>query len=104
MYKRIFRSLLAHWDAETAHDRGLNALTLAMRMPGLRRLCARLLCARDPRLVVHAFGCRFSNPVGLAAGFDKEARHFEDLAALGFGFVEVGTATAYKQVGNPRPR
>src|SRR5690606_897578 len=59
---------------------------------------------RDPRLETTAFGVRFPNPLGLAAGFDKDARWFHDLGALGFGFVEVGTLTGEAQPGNPKPR
>jgi len=59
---------------------------------------------RDPALEVEAFGIRFPNPVGLAAGFDKTGEHFNALGALGFGFVEIGTVTAEAQPGNPRPR
>jgi dihydroorotate dehydrogenase len=70
----------------------------------VRRLVARALAPRDPALAVHALGLDFPSPLGLAAGFDKDAGHVDALAALGFGFVEIGTVTAHGQPGNPRPR
>lgn len=66
----------------------------------MRRLCV----PRDQALHVHALGLDFPSPLGLAAGFDKDAAHVDALAALGFGFVEIGTVTAKAQDGNPRPR
>jgi len=63
-----------------------------------------LYAAEDPRLVREVFGLRFKNPIGLAAGFDKNAVHVEDMAALGFGFVEIGTVTPKPQPGNDKPR
>jgi dihydroorotate dehydrogenase len=70
----------------------------------VRRLVARALAPRDPALAVNALGLDFPSPLGLAAGFDKDAGHVDALAALGFGFVEIGTVTAHGQPGNPRPR
>ena len=73
-------------------------------MPGAAWLLGRWLAPRDPVLRVRALGLEFPGPLGLAAGFDKDARGTRGLAALGFGFVEVGTVTARAQPGNPRPR
>jgi dihydroorotate dehydrogenase len=73
-------------------------------VPPVRWAAARWLAPRDPVLRVSAFGLELPSPLGLAAGFDKDARHVEALGALGFGFVEVGTVTAVGQPGNPRPR
>lgn len=70
----------------------------------LRALARALLVPRDPRLRVHALGLDFASPLGLAAGFDKDATAFDAYASLGFGFVEVGTITAHGQPGNERPR
>lgn len=67
-------------------------------------LARRLLRTSDPRLAIDALGLHFAHPVGLAAGFDKNATAYEALAALGFGFVEVGTVTGQAQPGNPKPR
>lgn len=75
-----------------------------MAIAPLRALTGRLLGPRDPRLRVRALGLDVASPLGLAAGFDKDATGFAGLAALGFGFVEVGTITAHGQPGNPRPR
>ena len=73
-------------------------------MPGVAWLLRRWLGPRDPVLRVRALGLEFPGPLGLAAGFDKDARATRGLGALGFGFVEVGTVTAQAQPGNPRPR
>jgi len=75
-----------------------------MAVPGVRALARRRLVPRDAALRVRALGLDLPSPVGLAAGFDKDACAFEELGALGFGFVEVGTITAEPQPGNPRPR
>lgn len=82
-------------DPETAHGLAIRALSA---------LPARPLPVDDPRLAVNAFGLAFPNPVGLAAGFDKEAEVPDALLGAGFGFVEVGTITPRPQPGNPRPR
>jgi dihydroorotate dehydrogenase len=70
----------------------------------VRRAVRRALAPDDPALHVHALGLDFPSPLGLAAGFDKDAGHVDALSALGFGFVEIGTVTAQGQPGNPRPR
>ncbi len=88
--------LLRRLPAETAHRSALRALELGL-VP-VPRLGA------DPILRIHAFGRKLSNPVGLAAGFDKNARAFTRIARQGFGFVEVGGITPRPQTGNPRPR
>ena len=88
--------LLRLLDAETAHRLGLQGLRLG--------LAGRDRTPPDPRLAVSALGLTFSNPIGLAAGFDKNAEALAPLAGLGFGFVEAGTVTPRPQPGNPRPR
>ena len=95
----LARPLLFCLDAERAHDLGLQAIELAWR-GGLNPL----LATRPAPLPVDAFGLRFENPVGLAAGLDKNGAHIDALAALGFGFIEVGTTTPRPQPGNPKPR
>jgi len=100
----LIRSLLFALDAERAHHLSMRLFAGAMRVPPLRRLTARLFRIEDPRLRVSRFGIDFPTPVGLAAGFDKDAEYFDALAALGFGFIEVGTLTGQPQPGNPRPR
>lgn len=97
------RSALFRLDPERAHEWATGLLSLAQGSSFLQR---RLAPDRDPdpRLATTAFGVQFPGPVGLAAGFDKHARCFEALLALGFGHVEVGTVTPRPQEGNPRPR
>jgi dihydroorotate dehydrogenase len=95
----LARPLLFCLDAERAHDLGLVAIEAAYRTG-----TNRLLAAKQEPLPVDAFGLRFDNPVGLAAGLDKNGAHVDALAALGFGFIEVGTTTPRPQAGNPKPR
>jgi dihydroorotate dehydrogenase len=87
--------LMRHLDAEDAHRLAIAGLRL---MPVLQR------GADDPRLAVRAFGLNFPNPIGMAAGFDKNAEAPDALLRLGFGFVEIGSVTPRPQAGNPRPR
>jgi dihydroorotate dehydrogenase len=94
----LARPLLFTLDPEAAHNLTLPALRRAASL-GLTRLCSRP--AADPRTVM---GIRFPNPVGLAAGLDKDGAYIDGLAALGFGFLEVGTVTPRAQPGNPLPR
>lgn len=79
-------------------------MAIALRPRWARRLVRRASLPSDPALAVRALGLDLPSPLGLAAGFDKEAAHVDALAALGFGFVEIGTITARPQPGNPRPR
>ena len=100
------RPWLFSLPAEDAHRLGLQALRIAQQLPGGLGLALldRLFATRDPRLAVEAFGLRFPNPVGLAAGLDKDADAPAAFAALGFGMVEVGTVTPRAQPGNAKPR
>jgi dihydroorotate dehydrogenase len=103
-YERLLRPALfrlGHGDPETAHEATLRALERVCGLPGARAALARLGPPAAPRTV---FGVRFPNPVGLAAGLDKDARAVPAWGALGFGFAEVGTVTWHPQPGNPRPR
>jgi dihydroorotate dehydrogenase len=90
--------------AETAHEAALRAIRVAGLVPGAAAALRAVLGPRDPALRVRALGLDFPGPLGLAAGFDKDARGVAVLGAIGFGFVEVGTVTARPQPGNPRPR
>ncbi|MCB9533695.1 MAG: quinone-dependent dihydroorotate dehydrogenase, partial [Myxococcales bacterium] len=101
---RLARRILFLLAPETAHHVAMASLGLLLRVPGVRGWARRRLVVRDRRLETSVAGLRLPNPVGLAAGFDKDARWFEDLGVLGFGFVEIGTLTAHAQPGNPRPR
>jgi dihydroorotate dehydrogenase len=104
MYRLLYRMVLRRVPAEAAHLAAFGLIRVFGRVPGAARLLGRWLGPREPVLRVRALGLSFPGPVGLAAGFDKDARGTRGLAALGFGFVEVGTVTARAQPGNPRPR
>lgn len=102
MYRHFFRPLLFRLDPETAHGLTLGLLRLAGVFPPSRWLLQALFAA--PEKPVEVFGLRFKNPVGLAAGYDKDAVALRGLTALGFGHLEVGTVTPRPQPGNPKPR
>lgn len=97
VYRSLVRPILFRLPPETAHELALHSLSL---------LPSQLLAKQfsDPSLSIERFGLRFANPVGLAAGFDKNGIALQPLAALGFGFIEAGTVTYHAQPGNPRPR
>jgi dihydroorotate dehydrogenase len=103
MYPRL-RPLLFRLDPETAHRLVLNLLALAGALPPVRAVLRSLFNVDDPRIRVQAFGCDFPNPLGLAAGFDKDGVAVHGLACLGFGHLELGTVTPLPQPGSPRPR
>jgi dihydroorotate dehydrogenase len=104
LYRAVLRPLLFLLPPEMAHHVAFGALRGLAALPGGRALLGALVGAPDPALEVEAFGLRFASPIGLAAGFDKDALGYDALLALGFGFVEVGTITAQPQPGNPGPR
>ncbi len=107
LYRTLFDRVLVHVDAERAHRLGFRALRAARPLlAGLDRLDHRTRADHRTRLdrPVQAMGLRFPGPLGLAAGFDKNAEGIDALAALGFSFVEVGTVTGEPQPGNPTPR
>ncbi len=104
MYKRILLPLLFRFDAETIHHVVTSLLKFAFAIPGVSALSRRLYVVNDKRLERTVFGLTFPNPVGMAAGFDKNAELVGELGDLGFGFVEIGTVTPRPQPGNPRPR
>ncbi len=104
MYRLLYWLVLQRLPAEGTHRVSFALLRLLVAVPGLGALLARALAPRDPVLRVTALGRDLPGPLGLAAGFDKDARGVRALLALGFGFVEIGTVTAEPQPGNPRPR
>ncbi len=107
MYRLLYQVVLRRVPAEAAHLAAFALIRVfgrVARVPGAAWLLRRWLGPRDPVLRVRALGLEFPGPLGLAAGFDKDARGTRGLAALGFGFVEVGTVTARAQPGNPKPR
>jgi dihydroorotate dehydrogenase len=104
MYRLLFRLVLGRLPAEEAHRAGFGLIRSAAAVPGLSWLLRQRLGPADPVLRVRALGRDLPGPLGLAAGFDKDALGPDALGALGFAFVEVGTLTANPQPGNPRPR
>lgn len=104
MYKRIVLPILFRFDAETIHHTVTTFLKIALAIPGVSALCRKLYVLEDERLTRTVFGLTFPNPVGMAAGFDKNGELVSELSDLGFGFVEIGTVTPRPQPGNPKPR
>jgi dihydroorotate dehydrogenase len=100
-YERLVRPTLFSLDPETAHHLALGCLRAASRLPFALRALHSFRPLAKPRTL---FGINFPNPIGLAAGFDKNGVALPAWAALGFGFIEIGTVTAKAQAGNPRPR
>lgn len=104
MYKLLVRPILFLFDPEKIHYSVFRFLKFTLSIPGMKSLWKRIYCVEDKRLHRELFGLTFPNPVGLAAGFDKDAKLFNELASCGFGFIEVGTVTPKPQDGNPKPR
>jgi len=105
LYHRMFRPALFKMDSERAHELGVEAMAWLGKLSPLKRALEHVSALpRDQFRPVSLFGLTFPNRVGLAAGFDKNARAWPGAAALGFGHVEIGTVTALAQPGNPRPR
>lgn len=103
MYK-LLRQILFFFDAEKVHYFTTSLLKGTLAIPGGKFLFKKMFCLQDERLKTTVFGLTFDNPVGLAAGFDKNAKMFNDLAYCGFGFIEIGTLTPKGQDGNDKPR
>lgn len=103
MYKLV-KPLLFAMDPETAHHTVSGGLRSFCKIWGGRRLLRAVYGYDHPSLEREVFGLKFRNPIGLAAGFDKNAEYVEEMAALGFGFIEIGTVTPRPQPGNDRPR
>ena len=104
MYKRIFRPILFLLSPETIHHIIVWVLKIGRWIPGFNLIMRACFTVRHPSLEREVFGLTFPNPVGLAAGFDKNAEVFNELAGFGFGSVEIGTVTPKGQPGNPKPR
>ncbi|SHI29543.1 dihydroorotate oxidase A [Hymenobacter daecheongensis DSM 21074] len=104
MYKALLKPLLFQLDAEQAHHFVFDNLKRGLRVPGMAALLRQLYDFEHPGLMREVFGLTFRNPVGLAAGFDKNGELTDELATLGFGFVEIGTVTPRAQPGNAAPR
>ncbi|QTN39313.1 quinone-dependent dihydroorotate dehydrogenase [Cryomorphaceae bacterium] len=104
MYKAFIRPLLFLMPPERAHHFTFGLVKFLHRIPGVGAINRALFQVKHPKLERELFGIRFPNPVGLAAGFDKDAKLFRELGNYGFGFVEIGTLTPVGQPGNPQPR
>ena len=104
MYKSIIRSILFKFDPEAVHYFTFDAIKLLSKIPGVPFLIRYFFQVNHPVLERELFGLRFKNPVGLAAGFDKNAVLYNELANFGFGFIEIGTVTPKPQEGNPKKR
>lgn len=104
MYERLYRQGITRIDAEQAHHLALRGLATAARLPGGPSTLARYASEPDERLRLRLWNLPFANPLGVAAGLDKDGTAVEALIALGFGHVEVGTVTLRPQPGNDRPR
>ena len=103
MYK-IVRFILFFFNPEFIHNILFKLIKFSAMIPGINWTWRLLFKVQDTRLEREVFGLKFENPVGLAAGFDKDAKLFDELGAFGFGFVEIGTVTPLPQEGNPKPR
>ncbi|MEZ0484769.1 quinone-dependent dihydroorotate dehydrogenase [Fibrella aquatica] len=104
MYKRILLPILFRFNAESVHYFAMSVLQTAHRIPGMPGLLRWLYTYKHPSLERTVFGLHFPNPVGLAAGFDKNGEWVAELSSLGFGFIEIGTVTPRPQAGNDKPR
>jgi dihydroorotate dehydrogenase len=104
LYEQVARRAMFRMDPEVAHERAVHAMALLSAFGPLRWALERRQVGASWTRPIHAFGLRFPNAVGLAAGFDKNGCAWPAAAALGFGHVEIGTVTAHPQPGNPKPR
>ena len=104
MYKSIIRPILFKYDPEEIHYFTFSMLRFLNKIPGFSAIFRSLYEVKDARLETEVFGLKFKNPVGLAAGFDKDAKLYKELSNLGFGFIEIGTLTPKGQEGNPKKR
>jgi dihydroorotate dehydrogenase len=104
MYKLIIRPILFWFDPEKVHYFTFSIIRFVSKIPGFTSLFKSLYEVNDKRLEREIFGLKFKNPVGLAAGFDKDAKLYKELSNFGFGFIEIGTLTPKSQEGNPKKR
>ena len=104
MYKSIIKPLFFKFDPEKVHHFTFSSLKFINRIPGVSAIIRSRCQVVDPRLEREVFGLKFKNPVGLAAGLDKDANLYSELENFGFGFIEIGTITPKGQEGNPKKR
>ena len=103
-YKLFVRSFLFVFGPEFSHNMSIWILKVCFCVPGFNNVLKFFYSLEDSRLEKKIFGVSFKNPVGLAAGFDKNAKIFNEFSSFGFGFIEIGTVTPLPQLGNPKPR
>ncbi len=104
IYKSLIKPLLFRIDPEKAHHLSTRLFAISLSIPILSHLIRRRFLYENKSLEKEVLGLKFTNPVGLAAGFDKDGKYCEDMSALGFGFIEIGTVTPRPQIGNPKQR
>ena len=104
MYKLLIRPILFWFDPEEVHYFSFSFIKFICKIPFIPALLKSIYKVNDPRLEREVFGLKFKNPVGLAAGFDKDAKLYKELSNFGFGFIEIGTVTPKPQEGNPKKR
>jgi dihydroorotate dehydrogenase len=104
MYKVIIKPILFLFEPETIHHIVFKVIKISLLIPGVKQIISKIYVINDKRLERNLFGLKFSNPVGLAAGFDKDAKLFNELSCFGFSFIEIGTLTPKAQPGNDKPR
>ena len=104
MYKSILRPILFKSDPEEIHHFTFSSVRRLFKVPGSKNIIKKLYQVNDTRLEREVFGLKFKNPVGLAAGFDKDAKLYKELSHFGFGFIDIGTVTPKPQPGNPKKR
>ncbi len=104
IYKNVLKPIFFSIDAETAHHRVFSLIKLTVSIGVVSNIVKKLYQKKHKSLEREVFGIKFPNPVGLAAGFDKDGKLISELSAFGFGFIEVGTVTPKPQEGNPKPR
>ena len=104
MYKLLLRPIFFSFDPEKIHHFTFSLIKFTSKIPGFKSIYRSLYVVDDSRLERKLFGLTFKNPVGLAAGFDKNAVLYNELANFGFGFIEIGTVTPKGQAGNPKKR
>ncbi len=104
MYKAIIRPILFCFDPEKVHHFTFSLIRNFSKLPGFKSLFKKMYLVEDQKLERELFGLKFKNPVGLAAGFDKDAKLYNELSNFGFGFIEIGTVTPKPQDGNPKKR
>lgn len=104
MYKFLIKPFFFLFDPEKIHHFVFKTIKITFKIPGIKQLVKSRYTVKNKKLERTVFGIKFPNPVGLAAGFDKDAKLFNELSCLGFGFIEIGTLTPVAQSGNPKPR